>query len=374
MAERSKPRFRRGCLITALVPLGLCLLLSGISGLTNIRLPRHETYDRLPDVDKARLAEALHIKTSLGESIWPGWGADSTPMVVWNQAYEFLIGWPGTPPGGWTAVPGDTFEGKVYYRQGSRDPQNFAVDIAGHWVGSMASKTEADVFLIETFRDMFPSPLKQIFPYRLLIQSSETQIGGLLHEDFHAFQAQLSIERLNAAEAAHRMGERYQAASSNFRPDLKSEYGFLAQALEAGTDAESAALVRKFLESRQARRQNSSLDLQLIAYERWLEWEEGTAKYIEVNSLRTASLTSEYRPLGGLESDPYFKSYRSFNSRWKQELIQLRFPTGSAETQFYNSGMAEAFLLDRLLPGWKDRIFQPDIFLEDLLQQAVSGD
>jgi hypothetical protein len=37
------------------------------------------------------------------------------------------------------------------------------------------------------------------------------------------------------------------------------------------------------------------------------------------------------------------------------------------------TGMAEAFLLDRLLPGWKEKALQDNIFLEDLLRQAVSG-
>ncbi len=115
-----------------------------------------------------------------------------------------------------------------------------------------------------------------------------------------------------------------------------------------------------------------TLDQALVDYERWLEWEEGMAKYVEVDSYRLASQTGGYSPLPAMADDPYFKSYRKFNSRWSQELFQLRNPSGSPETRFYNTGMAESFLLDRLKPDWKNTVMQNGIFLEDLLRQAIA--
>ena len=37
----------------------------------------------------------------------------------------------------------------------------------------------------------------------------------------------------------------------------------------------------------------------------------------------------------------------------------------------YSQAMAQAVLLDRLLPGWKERAFEPDVMLEDLLREVV---
>ncbi len=34
--------------------------------------------------------------------------------------------------------------------------------------------------------------------------------------------------------------------------------------------------------------------------------------------------------------------------------------------------MAQAVLLDRLLPGWKERIFKDSVWLEDLLREAAN--
>jgi len=41
--------------------------------------------------------------------------------------------------------------------------------------------------------------------------------------------------------------------------------------------------------------------------------------------------------------------------------------------RFYYSGMAQAVLLDRLMPGWKDQALEDGVFLEDLLEAAVEG-
>ena len=43
------------------------------------------------------------------------------------------------------------------------------------------------------------------------------------------------------------------------------------------------------------------------------------------------------------------------------------------DTRFYYSGLAQAAILDRLAPGWRTRILTEDVWLEDLLKEAVQG-
>jgi hypothetical protein len=371
MPKQPKIRRRRACLTAVLVAMALCLLPATISALSNIGLPTHQTDDRLPQLDQARLSEALRLKAALGNEVWPGLSGFAAPVILWNRSYEFLIDFPGQPPAGWETTPDDSFEGRAYHRRPAHDPQNFAVPVGDLWAASIGTKAEADVFLIGVFRDMFPTPLKQIFPYRLLIQPSETQIGALLHELFHVYVRAAAPERLTAAESAHGLGGRYAAAAEAFRSDLRQEGGLLAQALEAQTDLEAADLTRAFLQARADRRQLHALDPDLVAYERWLEWEEGTAKHVELAFLRQAFLAPGYVPLEAMAADPDFRAYAGYEGRWAQELIQLRNLSGSDEQPFYMLGMAECFLLDRLLPGWKDRVLGEAVFLEDLLMQAV---
>ncbi len=109
-------------------------------------------------------------------------------------------------------------------------------------------------------------------------------------------------------------------------------------------------------------------------YERWLEWEEGTAKYIEVAMLRKAGETAGYQALPGMRIDPDFKQFKKTGQRWSQEMVQLRYQTTSGENQLYMTGLAQAFLLDDLLPGWQEQYWKDEVSLEDLLRQAVAQD
>jgi hypothetical protein len=42
--------------------------------------------------------------------------------------------------------------------------------------------------------------------------------------------------------------------------------------------------------------------------------------------------------------------------------------------RFYYSGFRQAVLLDRLMPGWKVRMWSEGIWLEDLLREAVRAE
>ena len=311
----------------------------------------------------------------MGDTIWPGWAELDTPFILWNRAHEFLIGQPG-PVAGWEAVPNDTFAGQVYYRRPADNPQNFAVRLAvggGEvWAASIGTKWEADLFLREMFQEMLPPPLAQVIPYRLLILPSEVQITGALHESFHVYQAQVAPERLTAAEAAQRHENAYFGRDDATGEAWREEVRLLADALRAETDGEALDLTRAFLVQRQERRAEAGMEPALVGYERQLEWEEGLAKYVELAAWRAAHISASYQPTPALAEDVYFKSYATFAQRWSQEVGVLTRSGGeSGSTRFYYTGMAQAFLLDRLSPGWKERVMQPDAWLEDLLADAV---
>jgi hypothetical protein len=368
----------------------LCGAASALAALSNRRLPSGpSTLERLDPLDKARLAETLHLKRTLGEAVWPGWGQADIPIVLWNRQFSFLVGIEDPPPG-WEAVPGevyccnsgigDVLEGQACYRRPSDDPQNFAIRVGDRWAASMATKWETDAFLIEIFRRVLPPFLEPIFPYRLLIQPSEVQISGVLHETFHAYQAQIAPARLEEAERAHASGEAYWVADVSMRAAWGQEIDLLVRALKARSDEEAAGLARRFLAQRAQRRQaygpasegsGPGLDAALVDYERQLEWEEGVAKYVELAAWRKAHTTPGYEPLPAMDGDPDFKGYATFDRRWVQEVSQMkRQAAREGETRFYYTGMAQAMLLDRLLPGWKERIWAEGVWLETLLGVA----
>ena len=352
--------------------LGICLFLSVISAISNRNLPVEDISDHLSTVDKARLLESLQLKTTLGNQVWQSWGDMDIPVIVWNRSYEFLANYKDEVPSDWSKISDDDLNGQPYFNQKANDPQNFAVRIGDAWVASIATKHTTDVFLINSFQEMLPSPIKQVFPYRFLIQPSETQIGGLLHEAFHVYQYHIAPIRMAKAESIHKLGDQYETASEGFRTEWKKESALLADALEVKTLTEKTDLVRQFLAVRDARRKDYQLGPELIDYEHWLEWEEGTAKYIEVSILKQASESTNYQPLPEMKDDPDFNQYQKFDGRWTQEIFQLRHQTTSGESQFYMTGMAQAFLLDDLMPDWKVKYWDDNVFLEYLLRIAIA--
>ena len=63
----------------------LLLALAALSAWSNRGLSTHSAVvDRLGVRDKARLAEAIHIRKELGEAIWPGWGTADVPVIQYN--------------------------------------------------------------------------------------------------------------------------------------------------------------------------------------------------------------------------------------------------------------------------------------------------
>lgn len=357
-------------LVTGLI--GLCLVLSVFSFISNQNLPVSDNSDHLNTLDKARVSESTHLKSILGDQVWLGLGDADIPTIIWNESFEFLVNYENDTPAGWEKISDDDLNGQPYFRRKAEDPQNFAIQVEGTWAASIASKQTTDVFLVRAFQDTFPSPIKQVFPYQLILQPSETQLGAVLHEAFHVYQYQTAPHRMDKAESVHKFSVEYEAASDEFISEWKRESALLADALKAKDPGKKAELVHEFLSIRDARRSSHQMNTNLINYEQWLEWEEGTAKYIELAFLKTAGESISYQPISEMSNDPDFKQYQKFNRRWSQEMLQLRYQTTSGESQFYMTGMAQAFLLDDLIPDWKEKYWEDGVFLEDLLRTAVT--
>lgn len=376
----------------ACVVLGLSILACW-TALDNRSLPRHSrVVDRLDAREKALLSEALHLHRALGDSIWPGWAREDLPVLLYNERYAFLTGLPD-PPAGWIKVPGDkvrgrpwervpddSFEGATYYRQAlpspDENPEAFTVRIGDRWAASLPTLDWFGIRLADRMRSAMPSALAAIFPYRLalrlLIGGSDGYLCLIQHEAFHAHQGVAAPRRIASAERAAADVERvYPFGQAAFEQAWRRELGLLASCLRAPTREEARALARQFLASRQDRRKRLALAATLVDCERQREWLEGLAKYVELEAWRRAAMTADYRPLAALKSDPGFEAYAGFRRRRSQEVGQIAW--AKEDTRFYYSGMAQALILDRLMPGWKSRAFAPDVWLEDLVAEAVRG-
>lgn len=370
----------------------LCLLCTAASAISNLVLPqRSEVTDRLSEAEKARLAEALHLKEALGEAAWPGFGQAEIPVILFNEAYAFLVRYPDPPPGWikvphndlrggpWEIVPGDTFEGEPYYRQQLPDrntnPEAFAVLVGERWTGSIPTAEWTRISLAEPVRNDLPPALRPVVPYRWFVRwmagTSDQWISLLLHECFHAYQGQVAAERLAAAERSMVEEDGYPWDEPGLAEAWKTEMEILQQALRAEDAGQVRSLAAQFLEQRNRRRSDYPVSRGQVDFERQREWLEGQARYFELEIWRQGSRAG-YMPLPAATGLPDFDSYQKFAQRWEKEIDQLQGPgTQPDEGRFYYSGMAQAYLLDKLLPGWKEQAMQPGVWLEDLLARAI---
>lgn len=393
MPNRRRPSFGRTAVIGIASMLCLCVVAAGLLALSNSRLPTHSAVvDRLTTLDKARLAEAAHLREALGDQVWPGWGQADIPIIVSNEAYAFLTGYAAPPPGWvkmptreqrgsvWQAVPGDLFGGQVYFRQPLPDPdvtpENFTVLVGDQWVATMGTKEYMEIGFYQGFRQDLPPVVRELFPYRLawgsLMNETETYIQALEHEAFHAFQGTVAPDRLAAAERANRAEARYPWEDATLQEAWQTELALLQKAARAETEREARELAAQFLARRDERRDAGGLDAELIDYERQREWLEGLAKYAELAIGRAAGAAQDYTPVPDLIDDPDFQGYRTRERFWSQQLGEVtRTANREGGSRFYYGGMAQAVVLDRLLPGWKNRAFSGETMLEDLLREAT---
>jgi hypothetical protein len=386
----TKPhKTRKTCLLFPLGLFGFILLLVAASALSNLGLPQRSiTLDHLSDLDKARLSEALHLRAALGDATWPRWSEADIPIIVYNEQYAFLLGYPNPPAGWkkvpslelrggvWEVVPGDTFEGQPYYRtpiiDPQKTPQSFVVKVGDRWVATFMTREYSRVAFYRDFRQSLPPFIAKLVPVRLvwalLMGKTDTFIAALEHESFHAYEGMLAMSNLNDSESMYTVMDNYPYdAMAN---PWKQELDVLLRAAQAGTDTEARDLARQFLQLRAARRQGLTSDQ--VKLEQLREWEEGLAKYAELDLSRRAETDSSYTPVEAMAHDKAFKQYAGQQQFWTSQLKEAANTQGrTGDARFYYSGNALAVVLDRLMPGWKSLALPGGEFLDELLQEAV---
>ena len=390
---------RKGCLRAILVLVGslVVLCISGLGAVwyDNRSLPtQSEPLDRLSVADKVHLAEAIRLKRAVGDRLLPGWSSAELPFILFNEQYAFLVdvdsappdGWQTVPQGtrhggAWEAVPGDSFWGTDYYRvrlPAGISPQNFTVRVGDQWASSLNTHEWMRISLGQMWREELPTFLQDFFPYRLItdlfVGSSEMHIAAILHESAHALQGYAAGQRLAAGEQAnHDWQSSYPWEDKDLQAAWQKELDLLHQAMRAATPEDTRDLASQFIAQRDRRRAAAGFGPQQVGFERNREWVEGIGKYAERMMLRLAADPANGLPVAELQSDQRFSGYRASVRIWANEEDQMRRMAGAeGDGRFYYSGWAQAVLLDRLSPGWQARLFEDEVWLEDLLRAAVA--
>ena len=85
-----------------------------------------------------------------------------------------------------------------------------------------------------------------------------------------------------------------------------------------------------------------------------------------------ASENQSYKHANKIEKVPGFKNYKTSLNHFNQQIGDVKgIGNRPGDTRFYYTGMLQAVMLDRLMPGWKNDAFKEGLYLENLLEKAV---
>lgn len=329
------------------------------------------------------LAECRSIVDQTPDGFYPGWDFSSTPVLFYKPGVQdVLINFPHQPEGfrryqGFNPLGDET----IYVRDGETyiewDDQNTQREIDGVITLVVADPLSSQRNMIRgTVLNQSASAVQSWLDDWNFVVTPYDKIRVILHEAFHAYQSHLAPEK-GADESSV---ARYPLLDSTNNALSHLEGLILRDALTAKKPAVRRQKAAEFVAVRTQRQ--SLLADEFAAYENLNEFVEGTAKYIEFKFLATGQDLQAGSQMYFWQG---FQGYSVLPDLFDHELEDMikiigvtddrfgnRFGGGPLRFKLYVLGAAQALLLDDLDPAWKQVIFEDNIYLCDLLRDALA--
>jgi hypothetical protein len=339
-------------------------------------------------VDPLLLAEAHEMWSLIGSAqnpVWPGWDASSTPLLFYIPGVQdVLVNHPHPPQGFRLYSEPVQFPGwKIVVKDGPTilglDGQNTSIEVDGVptlVVADTLSNLRQQVFGLVA--DPRPSQDKfQTITPSSLATDPYYQLALVVHEDFHVYQHKMSPDK----GASESLLLYYPVLSVPNNVDFAREGSALADALRSADAGQLRRAALRWLALRKERR--AQLPAKAIEYEDGIEFVEGTAKYTEY---RLFQVLEGRKPSAALDWAQGFTGFDDLAPQRKQLIEKMvqnmsgnvsvnndPYGTAPVRMRLYYSGMGMAALLDRLMPGWQNRIFATGVSLTSLLEEALKA-
>lgn len=310
----------------------------------------------LPDATEQRalacLAEVWHIFDAMENPPWPGWDPRRLPLALYRRdGTLFLAGHPVRPQDGLEVFMPAGVTGPTVHRL-----CDLPETVAGGAVTTPYHGVPTAFVPVERVGEEGLEPALRF-------------ISLIAHELFHAFQhARGRIPALPAL-LAYPDDQPVNNAMGNIEGHLLAEACVAESADRVMNLAQAIALIR--------RERRAQLGDDQVRYEQVKEYHEGLATYISYRILAAAALP-------GYAPSPVFQrlageGLREQAARMVVERIEAlqainRRGLGARRRRFHYTGMGLALLLDRLSPGWKERVGAPDVWLDPVLDEVVAFD
>ena len=290
--------------------------------------------------DRTRIREAYRLASQLGDRIWPNWHSAPFALLLVTPDFEYLVGHPN-PSADFTAIANDTLVGRaVLYRKRTLPVQMQATFPAVNGVNTIV------IGRAELTAD----------------KNSTRWVLTVLHEHFHQFV----YSQPGYFDAATKLGLAHGDQSGMWMLNYPFPYDSarvqqaftamthalldaLAQTDKPALDAKDAAFRRAMTTFRQ------SASTEAAKYFDFQLWQEGVARYTEIELGELAA--KAYTPSPEFSALPDFKSYASVAADIRRGVLDDLGTMSLAKLKrvvVYSTGAADALLLDRVRPSWKN--------------------
>jgi hypothetical protein len=294
-----------------------------------------------------RLAEARRLIAAVADSVWPGWSAAPSALLLVTPDREFLL-WHPQPSADFERIGHDSLLASDVHARPRRFPPT----------------------LLATFPAVGGVPTIVIGTAERTGKRSTTWVLAIAHEHFHQWQnshpqyfARVAALDLAGGDSTGMwmLNYPFPYASPAVGPSFDAVAGALRAALRdsvAGNVPRHAAAItdaRRRLRDALAAPDQRYLDFQL--------WQEGIARYTEYAVARFAA--ARYRPgpdfAALLDAEPFgVVADRLWREIVETESVSLT----NQRIAFYPVGAALGLWLDRADPAWRRRYFDRMLTLE----------
>lgn len=304
----------------------------------------------LAQVDRVRLREVFRLADRIGDRVWPAWSKAPFAVLLVTPEYEFLVRHEqkaaATPaPQGFTLLGFDAWlKSDVYYRK--------RVFSTGFLATFPAISGSSDSTIVVGQAENTSA------------RTSTPWVITVLHEHFHQLQDSQPnfYPDVNALNLSH--GDQTGMWMLNYpfpyeRAEVQEQFATTSKLLAAAVAAPKRERRRKVSDYLAARARFQQMlapdDYKYLSFQ---FWKEGIARYTEWRLAQTAA--TSYQPSKEFRALNDYQSFAEAARRMKERIFkQLETQKlGEAKREVvYSFGAAEALLLDRINPGWRQRYF-----------------
>lgn len=314
----------------------------------------------IPKDDRIRIAESFRIADQVGNEIWDGWGNVPFAILLVTPEYEFLIRHPN-PSDDFSFLGYDSLlQSKIYFRKRIYETNLLAAFPAVSGISTVVIGQ----------------------PENTASKTSTLWVVTLLHEHFHQLQNfqpdyYTKVNALNLAK-----GDKTGMWMLNYPFPYESEevvkqFAQLTRSLfRALTASEEKQFQEEISHYYQERTQfQEMLAIDDYKYFSFQLWQEGVARYTEYSLAKLAG--EKYEPSDEFKALEDFISFQDVAKSILENIVS-KIPDISLNeykrVAFYYVGSAEAMLLDKISPNWKEYYFKDKFFLEKYIEAGKQVD